>query len=238
MNNILIIVPAYNEEKNIENVIKSLIKNKLSVDIIVINDGSIDNTSEKAKKTGDATVIDLPGNVGIGGAVQTGFKFAYRNNYDIAIQFDGDGQHNSSQINKIIQPIIENTADCVIGSRFIGDKRGFQSTKSRRIGIKILEFINSILIKQRITDNTSGFRAYNRNIIELFAKDYPSDFPEPEAVIILGKQGYRILEVPVMMNERTAGNSSISGFKSAYYMIKVILSIFMTYLGIQGDKKC
>jgi len=197
---------------------------------MVINDGSRDNTSQLAKKTDKAIVIDLPTNVGIGGAVQTGFKYAYRNDYDIAVQFDGDGQHEAEEITKIILPIIENSADCVIGSRFLGDKSGFQSTFARRLGIKVFKYVNSALINQKITDNTSGFRAYGKRAIKLLSCEYPTDYPEPETVILLGKKNYIIKEVSVLMHERTGGTSSISGLKPIYYMIKVLLSIFMTYL--------
>ena len=227
---ILIIVPAYNEEDSIAKVVLTLKNASNKYDIIVINDGSNDSTSTLAKATKDAIVIDLPTNVGIGGAVQTGFKYAYRNDYDIAVQFDGDGQHEAKEIINIIKPIIDANADCVIGSRFLGNKIGFQSTFVRRLGIKTFEYINSLLIKQKITDNTSGFRAYNKQSIALLAKDYPTDYPEPETVIMLGKKGYIIKEVSVLMHERQGGASSINGLKPIYYMVKVLLSIFMTYL--------
>ena len=227
---ILIIIPAYNEEESIIDVIQSLHTADTTYDIIVINDGSIDNTSKLAKKTDNAIVIDLPTNVGIGGAVQTGFKYAYRNDYDIAVQFDGDGQHEAKEIIKIITPIVENSTDCVIGSRFLRDKKGFQSTFTRRMGIKVFEYVNSLLIQQKITDNTSGFRAYSKRAIKLLAYDYPTDYPEPETVIMLGKKGYIIQEVSVLMHERSGGASSINGLKPIYYMVKVLLSIFMTYL--------
>ncbi|NOQ14617.1 MAG: glycosyltransferase, partial [Methyloprofundus sp.] len=152
---ILIIIPAYNEEESIKGVILDLQKSNKAYDIIIINDGSIDKTSEIARKEKNVIVIDLPSNVGIGGAVQTGFIYAYRHNYDIAVQFDGDGQHAANEISKIIAPIKAKKADCVIGSRFLNNKKGFQSTLIRRIGIKIFEYVNSILIKQKITDNTS-----------------------------------------------------------------------------------
>lgn len=227
---ILIIVPAFNEAENIVSVIEDLKRVDRGCDILVINDGSSDDTSELARGAGGATVIDLPSNVGIGGTVQTGFKYAYKNHYNIAIQFDGDGQHNASEIVKIITPIIEGEADCVIGSRFLGNKQGFQSSFTRRIGIKIFQCVNSFLINQKITDNTSGFRAYNREAIKMLALDYPMDYPEPETVIELGKKGFKIKEVSVVMNERSGGVSSINGLKPAYYMIKVLLAILVTYL--------
>ena len=226
----LIIIPAYNEEESIQSVIQSLYTPDNIFDIIVINDGSSDETSKLAKEIGRAIVIDLPTNVGIGGAVQTGFKYADRYDYDIAVQFDGDGQHEAGEISKLIQPIIEGRADCVIGSRFIGKNGGFKSTFARRIGIKVFQYVNTILVKQKVTDNTSGFRAYNKEAIKFLAHDYPTDYPEPETVILLGKNGFKIEEISVIMHERIGGASSINGLQPLYYMIKVLLSIFMTYL--------
>lgn len=227
---ILVIVPAYNEEEAISDVIKDLKTNFPEGDILVINDGSKDNTSEVAKENG-VMVVDLPANLGIGGAVQTGLKFALRSGYDIAIQFDGDGQHIASEIPKLIEPIKSNIADAVIGSRFLKESSSdFKSTFGRRIGIKFFEILNTILIKRHITDNTSGFRAYNRYVIEFMADNYPTDYPEPESVILLGRNRFRLIEVPVGMKERSCGKSSIFGFRVIYYMVKVTLSIIMTAL--------
>lgn len=227
----IIIIPAYNEEKNIIKVINSLKNENPDWDIIVINDGSIDKTYQLAESTGKAFVVDLPLNLGIGGAVQTGFIFADRNNYDFAVQFDGDGQHIASEIPKILEPIISGSYDVVIGSRFLSDNSdSWKSSLPRRIGIKIFQIINSILIKQPITDNTSGFRAYNKRAIKLLSQVYPQDYPEPEAVIILGRYRMKIGENAVQMLERTGGKSSINAFNSIYYMIKVILSILITYV--------
>lgn len=224
---IVVIIPAFNEEKAIASTISNLSHSRLGVDIVVVNDGSRDNTALVAKKTNSAHVVTLPVNLGIGGAVQTGFLYAKRNGYDIAIQFDGDGQHKASEIPALIAPILEGKADAVIGSRFIGGKSEFLSTKSRRVGIKIFELVNSLLIRQRITDNTSGFRAYNKKAIALLADHYPDDYPEPEAVILLGRHGLTIAEVPVAMQERQGGVSSIAGLKSLYYMIKVLFAVFI-----------
>lgn len=224
---VLVIIPAYNEEKNIAKVIDSVKKENKNYDIIVINDGSKDRTGEIAAGTKDAFVVNLPMNLGIGGAVQTGFKFAKINHYDIVLQFDGDGQHRASEIPKIIDPILKDEVDLMIGSRFCQKNGGFQSTFFRRIGIKIFQIINSVLIKQKITDNTSGFRAYNKKAIDFITPLYPADYPEPEAVILLGKNGFRIKEVFTEMNPREGGKSSIAGLKTAYYMIKVLLAIFI-----------
>jgi len=228
---ILTIVPVFNEEKAIQLVIDDLKKNFPQADIIIVNDGSRDNSSAIARRNKGIKIIDLPTNLGIGGSVQTGFKYALKNNYDIAIQFDGDGQHLAKEIHNLIQPIINKKADVVIGSRFLKpSQRGFRCRWTRRIGIKIFEWINSLIIQQRITDNTSGFRAYNKEAIRFLAYNYPTDYPEPEAVILLGRNRFKIKEVPVEMKERSHGKSSISGLKSIYYMIKVILCIIMTAL--------
>jgi len=228
-NKILAIIPAYNEADNILETINDIDNFFTAIDILVINDGSSDNTAQLVKST-KAFLIDLPINLGIGGAVQSGFKYADRLNYSYAIQFDGDGQHKANEIELILNPILNNEADVVIGSRFCTNAEGFKSTKLRRLGIKLFEIVCKLLIKKPVTDCTSGFRGYNRKAIELLANDYPSDYPEPETVILLGKRGFRIKEVFVTMQERQAGVSSISGFKSIYYMIKVLLAMVMQYL--------
>lgn len=234
---IIIIIPAFNEEKNISSVIKSLNELDKNMDIAVINDGSNDRTGPVAEESGKAYVINLPCNLGIGGAVQTGFIFARKEGYDIAIQFDGDGQHIAEEIPKILQPILNSAADVVIGSRFLINDQGFKSTWTRRIGIKIFEFMNTLFISQKITDNTSGFRAYNREAIDFLSVNYPVDYPEPEAVVLLGRNGFVIKEIPVIMKDRTQGKSSISGLKSFYYMIKVTLSIIMTAMRSRVTEK-
>lgn len=229
---ILAIVPAYNEEMNIVHVVQSIrdVQDLLSdaqLDIVVVNDGSTDHTLQAVEST-DAIVIDLPYNLGIGGAVQTGFRYAMENEYEIAIQVDGDGQHDPMFIPDIIAPIVAGSHDVVIGSRFLDTSRaGFQSTFTRRIGIKMFEWINSIIIRQKITDNTSGYRAFNKKTITLLAKEYPADYPEPETVILLGLRKFRIAEIPVLMKERQGGKSSIRSWISGYYMIKVLLAIFV-----------
>jgi glycosyltransferase involved in cell wall biosynthesis len=225
---ILIIVPAFNEEKNIRKVIQSLYDFNPDYHCLVVNDGSKDNTQQEAEANGLATVIQLPANLGIGGAVQTGFKYALYNNYDIAVQFDGDGQHLASEIPKLLQPLQDNTYDVCIGSRFVEKTAGFQSTFARRIGIKIFAIMSHFLIKHTITDSTSGFRAYNKASIAFLAANYPTDYPEPETVILLGKNDFKLGEVSTEMAARQGGESSISGFKSMHYMIKVILAMVMT----------
>jgi glycosyltransferase involved in cell wall biosynthesis len=225
---ILIIIPAYNEEKNIRSVIETLKDHSASYECLVINDGSRDNTQQEAESNGLATVIELPSNLGIGGAVQTGFKYALYEEFDYAIQFDGDGQHLAKEIPTILAPLQNGEFDVCIGSRFVEKTFGFQSTFMRRIGIRIFALMNLLLIRKKITDSTSGFRAYNKEAIEFLATNYPTDYPEPETIILLGKNDFRVCEVPVEMAERQGGTSSISGLKSAHYMIKVIIAMLMT----------
>jgi glycosyltransferase involved in cell wall biosynthesis len=224
---ILVIIPAYNEAANIVQVIESVRAGYPAADILVVNDGSLDQTGQQAEKAGYAKVIHLPCNLGIGGAVQTGFKFACLQGYDAALQFDGDGQHLASEIAPLLVHIESGQADVVIGSRFHSGSQGFKSTPVRRIGIKIFSLLNSLLIRQKITDNTSGFRAYNKKALQFLAEYYPADYPEPEAVILLGKNGFRMREIPVQMRERQGGQSSIRGIAAVYYMLKVLLGIFM-----------
>ena len=222
---VLAIVPAFNEAQNIRGVIESINRADRNIDILVVNDGSTDGTGEVALSSGLSQVVNLPCNLGIGGAVQTGFRFAQRGDYDIVFQFDGDGQHLATEIGKILAPVKDGHADVVIGSRFCVRGHGYRSTRSRRVGIKVFEMVNSFLIGQKITDNTSGFRAYNRQVVAFLARHYPMDYPEPEAILILGKNGFRLKEVPVHMQERGNGRSSISGIVSFYYMIKVLLAL-------------
>ena len=224
---ILIVIPAYNEADNIQTVLEGLRQENPQWNLVVINDGSVDNTGEIAERTGLAETIHLPCNLGIGGTVQTGLKYAQRHEYDIAVQFDGDGQHNADEINKLIVPILTEETDVVIGSRFLKKHNGFKSDPVRRLGIGIFRVVNSVLINQPITDNTSGFRAYNRKAIKFLSNYYPIDYPEPEAIILLAKNGFRMKEVYVEMNDRVAGRSSIRGCRTVYYMIKVLLAIII-----------
>lgn len=235
---VLLIIPAYNEEKNIEKVYKSIIsynkKNNTNYDLIVINDGSSDNTYNICLKN-RIPVINLIYNLGIGGAVQTGYKYALNNDYDIAVQFDGDGQHDVKYVKNIIEPILNKEADMVIGSRFI-DKGSsdFKSSCTRRIGISIISKIIKFKTKKNIYDTTSGFRAVNKKIIKKFANIYPVEFPEPITTVKVLSDGYIVKEIPVSMNERQGGVSSIKRWKSIYYMINVILSIIVIK---KGSKK-
>lgn len=230
----LVIIPAYNEEKSIISVIEKLQKDCPVADYIVINDCSGDETVDRLKEFG-AYYIDLPLNLGIGGGVQTGYQYALENGYDIAVQVDGDGQHDTAYLKNVINPILDGQADFVIGSRFI-DKEGFQSSGIRRLGIRFLSNLIKICCRTRVYDATSGFRAVNRKYIELFAKDYPVDYPEPEAIVKASLCGARIKEVPVIMKERTTGKSSISPIKSIYYMIKVSIAIVLCRMSNRRER--
>jgi len=230
MNNTLIIVPAFNEAGNIEKAVADIKEQKKDFDILIINDCSTDDTSEVARGISYCTVIDLSVNLGIGGAVQTGFKYASENGYEYAVQFDGDGQHDAAEIGKILDPVQDGGADVVIGSRFLKKEQNFRSTFARRKGIFIFRIVNLILTGQKITDNTSGFRAYNKKAIEFLSRNYPEDYPEPESVVLLGRNGFKIKEASVNMKERQNGRSSIAGLRIPYYMLKVLLSVIMTSL--------
>lgn len=228
MTSVLIIVPAYNEAENIRDVIRKLHVQNNAWDVLVINDCSTDDTSRIARETGLAQVIDLPVNLGIGGCVQTGFRYARNKGYDIALQFDGDGQHSAEEIHKLLAILKNDEADVAIGSRFNQKHNGFKSSFYRRMGIRIFEGFSYLLIRQHITDHTSGFRAYNRKAIQFLADHYPSDYPEPEVIILLGKNGFKIRETFTQMHERKGGVSSIPLTKGPYYMIKVMLAMFMS----------
>ncbi len=199
---VLLIIPAYNEEANILNTCKKIKEFSDEIDFVVINDGSKDNT-EKILQENNLNHITLVENLGIGGAVQTGYKYAFENNYDIAIQFDGDGQHDITYIPNICEPILNGQADMVIGSRYLDKKESeFQSTFMRRLGSNIISTLIRICTKTKVTDPTSGFRAINKEIIKIFAKDYPTDYPEPESIVNIRNLNYSVMEVPVNMNER------------------------------------
>lgn len=221
----LIIIPAFNEEENIEKTVTSIQKDAKEFDYVIINDCSTDRTRQICEQKG-YNVVNLPINLGIGGAVQTGYKYAYTNGYDVAVQVDGDGQHDPEFLNKMAEYIEKNKVDMVIGSRFI-EKKGFQSSVTRRMGIKFFSVLIKLLTGSVITDPTSGLRMVGRNVIEIFAKDYPRDYPEPESVVAVLRKKLVVKEIPVIMHERAGGVSSISPKKSIYYMIKVTLAILI-----------
>ena len=221
----LIIIPAYNEKESIKKTVEDIMEKAPHFDYIVINDCSTDKTKEICE-TEEFNVIHLPVNLGIGGAVQTGYLYAARNGYDIAVQVDGDGQHDPQFLSKMADYMEAEHADMVIGSRFI-DKEGFQSSGARRVGIKYFTMLIKLLTGTKITDPTSGLRMVNREIIEFFAEECPKDYPEPESVVAILRRKKKVLEIPVIMRERSGGVSSISMKKSVYYMIKVSLAILI-----------
>ncbi len=211
-----IIVPAYNESASILRVIEDLMAHRPGAEIVVVNDCSRDSTEAQARRT-KATVLSLPFNLGIGGAVQTGLKYVLDAGHDVAVQFDGDGQHLAEEIESILEPIRSDMADVVIGSRF-GGRDGYSPPIFRRLGISVLKHTNRLLTGRIIADNTSGFRAYNREALAFLAEFYPQDYPEPQAVVELLKNGFRVVEVPVRMRERRTGGSSIGMVSSVYYI--------------------
>ena len=221
----LIIIPAFNEEENIEKTVTSIEKDAKEFDYVIINDCSTDRTKQICEQKG-YNIVNLPINLGIGGAVQTGYKYAYVNEYDVAVQVDGDGQHDPEFLNEMAEYIEKNKVDMVIGSRFI-EKKGFQSSAARRMGIKFFSTLIKVLTGAVITDPTSGLRMVGRNVIEIFAKDYPRDYPEPESVVAVLRKKLIVKEIPVIMHEREGGVSSISPKKSIYYMIKVTLAMLI-----------
>jgi glycosyltransferase involved in cell wall biosynthesis len=225
MEKVLVIIPAYNEEGSVGKVVEDVYTHLPQAKVLVVNDGSTDLTSEIAKSKG-AIVLNLPFNLGIGGAMQTGYQYAYKEGYDVAIQVDGDGQHDPKEIGKLLKGLAEKKMDIAIGSRFIGDL-GYKSSLMRRVGISIFSKVISMIVGQRITDPTSGFRAASRKAIQIFASEYPQDYPEPEALVLLHQCQLKIGEVPVGMSERYSGESSITKIRSIYYMVKVLLAIFV-----------
>jgi len=224
----LIIIPAYNESECIERTVKDIQKCAQGFDYVIINDCSTDHTKEICEKNG-FHLINLPINLGICGAVQTGYRYAYENGYDIAVQFDGDGQHDASFLIQMADTLQKEKADMVIGSRFI-EKVGFQSSLIRRVGIVYFTRLIKLLTGTTITDPTSGLRMINRSVIKIFANDYPKDYPEPESVVAVLKNKKIVKEMPVVMRERQGGTSSIGSLKSIYYMIKVTLAILVESL--------
>lgn len=221
----LVIIPAYNEEGGIRKTVQDVLTHAPDFDYVIINDCSTDNTLRVCQEN-QFHVVNLPVNLGIGGGVQTGYAYAWRNGYDIAVQFDGDGQHNAKYLNEMADKLVSEGLDMVIGSRYI-KKEGFQSTGLRRVGIRYFTWLIKLITGQKITDPTSGMRMAGRDVIELYAKNYPKDYPEPESVVAILKKGKKVKEIPVQMNAREEGVSSISAGKSVYYMIKVSLAILI-----------
>jgi glycosyltransferase involved in cell wall biosynthesis len=219
------IVPAYNEERNVGRVLDELRALDPGLDMVVVSDGSTDRTAEVASSRG-AHVIRLPFNLGIGGAVQTGYRHAWEEGYELAVRLDGDGQHDPSELRALVAPVVEGDADLVVGSRFVSNS-GYRSSAARRVGIRILARVVSLIAGQRLTDTTSGFQACNRRAIAVYAADLPHDYPEVEGMVIAIKHRLRVVEVPVTMREREHGRSSIGALASIYYMIKILLALFV-----------
>lgn len=225
---VLVIIPAYNEEKSIRAVVEKLTAECPEYDYLIVNDCSRDRTEQICWEEG-YNYLSLPINLGIGGGIQAGYRYAEYYGYDIAVQHDGDGQHDATYIKTVIDPIVEGKCDIVIGSRFIEEK-GFQSSAIRRLGIRWLSGMIKVCSGVRVKDVTSGFRAVNKQYIKFYADEYPQDYPEPEAIIMAKLAGAKIGEVPVIMHERLAGESSIRAWKSVYYMIKVSIAILIRRL--------
>lgn len=221
----LIIIPAYNEEANIEKTVEAILRDSSGFDYIIINDCSKDRTRQICEDK-KYNIVNLPINLGIGGAVQTGYKYAVRNGYDMAVQVDGDGQHDPKFLEEMADYLEKNNLDMVIGSRFI-EMEGFQSSGLRRVGIRFFTWLIKILTGKKITDPTSGLRMIGANVLKIFAEDYPKDYPEPESVVAILRKGMKVEEIPVVMHEREGGVSSISMKKSVYYMVKVTLAILI-----------
>lgn len=234
MQKLLVIIPAYNEQDNIEKTIQDVKAHMPEADYIVVNDCSSDGTRAILQKT-HAAYLDLPFNLGIGGGVQTGYRYALEQGYDIAIQFDGDGQHDASYIKDLIAPIESGQADVAIGSRFVKNE-GFQSSILRRFGIRFLSGLIKLLCGVKVKDVTSGMRAVNREMIEKFSHNYSQDYPEPEAILFSGLVNAKIVEVPVQMRERQGGTSSINVVRSVYYMVKVSIALVITRMAMGKER--
>jgi len=219
------IVPAFNEERNVGRVLDELRAIDPGLDVVVVSDGSTDRTAEVASARG-AYVIRLPFNLGIGGAVQTGFRYAWEEGYELAVRLDGDGQHDPGELRLLVAPVVAGEADLAVGSRFV-EGRGYRSSPARRVGIRILARVVSLIARQRLTDTTSGFQACNRRAISVYAADLPHDYPEVEGMVMAIKHRIRLVEVPVTMREREHGRSSIGTLASIYYMIKILLALFV-----------
>lgn len=232
---ILVIIPCYNEQESIERVIENLKANAPFADYLIVNDCSTDKTLRILQANG-MNYINNPVNLGIGGGVQTGYLYARENGYDVAVQMDGDGQHDPKYLEKVCAPVIDGTYDMCIGSRFI-EKEGFQSSFMRRLGINIISFMIKLFTGKKIYDVTSGYRACNKELINFFSDNYADDYPEPEAIITSVLSGFKVGEVPVVMVERQGGTSSIRSLKSAYYMIKVCLALVVDRIKVRKAGK-
>ena len=221
----LAIIPAYNEEGNVRSVVEAVHAHAPDFDVLVVDDGSTDATARCAREAG-AQVLVHPFNLGIGGAMQSGYQYACEQGYSEAVQVDADGQHDPAEIAKLREGMREHEVDMAWGSRFL-ERTGYKAPLTRRFGIWLFSVVLSAISRQRVTDPTSGFRLCNRRAIELFARDYPHDYPEVEGILMLHAHRLRAREVPVKMHARRDGRSSITSGESIYYMVKVLLAIFV-----------
>jgi glycosyltransferase involved in cell wall biosynthesis len=219
------VVPARNEEANVAEVVRGIRQVDPDFDVVVVDDGSTDRTAAVAREAG-AHVVRLPFNLGIGGAVQTGFRYALEQGFDVAVRLDGDNQHDPGELAALLEPVLAGEADIAVGSRFLGTGE-YRPALARRLGIRLFARVVSLLVRQRVTDTTSGFQALNRRGIALFAADLPHDYPEVEATVMVFKHQLRLTEVPVRMRERSEGTSSITALRSVYYVVKVLLALFV-----------
>lgn len=224
----LVIIPAFNESKSILKAVDDIREHAPGFDYVVVNDCSTDETLDICRKH-NLNHVNLSVNLGIGGAVQAGYLYGCQNGYDLAVQFDGDGQHDAAYLNQMAEELVKSGSDMVIGSRFI-EREGFQSSGLRRLGIRYFTALIWMMTGKTVTDPTSGMRMVNRDVMKIYASSYPKDYPEPESVVAILRMGKKVMEVPVVMKEREEGTSSIGGFKPVYYMIKVTLAIFMERL--------
>jgi glycosyltransferase involved in cell wall biosynthesis len=220
------IVPSFNEEGSLGQVLQEIRAADPELEVVVINDASTDSTPQIAAAAG-VSVVHLPFNVGIGGAMQTGYQYARDHGFEVAIQIDADGQHDASEVGPLLEPIARGEADMTIGTRFAG-VGAYRATTGRRMGMVMFSAVARMLVKLKITDPTSGFRAVNRRGIELFAREYPHDFPEVESNVLAARHGLRIVEVPVRMRERAAGRSSVTTIRGTYFVIRILLSLFIS----------
>ena len=236
---VAIIIPCHNEQDSIIKLLQEIKNTNFSehfiIEPIVINDCSTDNT-KALLISNNISFLDLSVNLGIGGAMQAGFKYAYENGFNITVQMDGDGQHPPKELEKIIQPIYNNEADVAIGSRYI-DKEGFQSSFLRRLGISYFKWLNKWLVGAIVHDSTSGYRAFNRKALEVVSSYYPDEYPEPESIVLFSLNNIRIKEISVVMRERQGGLSSIRTYKTIYYMFKVTLGTIFLYIRLKFNGK-
>ena len=224
----LVIIPAYNECGSILKAVEDIREHAPGFDYVVINDCSTDGTPDVCREYG-LNYVDLSVNLGIGGAVQTGYIYACQQGYDLAVQFDGDGQHDAAYLEQMAQVLVETGSNMVIGSRFI-EREGFQSSGLRRVGIRYFSMLIRLLTGVRVTDPTSGMRMVDREVMRIYAASYPKDYPEPESVMAIVRMKKKVTEIPVVMRQREEGTSSIGGVRSVYYMIKVTLAVLMERL--------